>query len=300
MSMCFLHQLQRYYHTVKYFNLRQITYRFWFSLKYPFYKKFTPLVDWIYRWKVRHADRDFKIDAKEKENAQLPCELSGTEHSSRREEKAEEILKNRFNFLNAEIQFGREIDWDTQQASKLWRYNLHYFAYAIDLAIAYKRTSRTEFYAQFKTLVLDWIQNNSIAHGDGWEPYPISLRTVNWIFAHALFDKDGSIGNIGYFANGDKSFPKERVEIFGNDSVAVIDDFNRGEIVTKGKRKKLKGKFLGGQDKGHRAELEAFVQAVKSGGEMPIPFQEIVMTTLTTFKMVESIRKGAPVEIPSL
>ena len=190
MSMCFLHQLQRYYHTVKYFNLRQITYRFWFSLKYPFYKKFTPLVDWIYRWKVRHADRDFKIDAKEKENAQLPCELSGTEHSSRREEKAEEILKNRFNFLNAEIQFGREIDWDTQQASKLWRYNLHYFAYAIDLAIAYKRTSRTEFYAQFKTLVLDWIQNNSIAHGDGWEPYPISLRTVNWIFAHALFDRE--------------------------------------------------------------------------------------------------------------
>lgn len=112
--------------------------------------------------------------------------------------------------------------------------------------------------------------------------------------------KDGSLGNIGYFANGDKSFPKERVEIFGNDSVAVIDDFNRGEIITKGKRKKLNGKFLGGQDKGHRAELEAFVQAVKSGDEIPIPFQEIIMTTLTTFKIIESISKGAPVEIPSV
>ena len=109
--------------------------------------------------------------------------------------------------------------------------------------------------------------------------------------------QDGSIGNIGYFDNGDKSFPKERVEVFGNNSVAMIDDFNRGEIVTKGKCKKLNGKFLGSQDKGHRAELEAFVQAVKSNGEMPIPFPEIVMTTLTTFKIIESIRKGMPVEI---
>jgi len=112
--------------------------------------------------------------------------------------------------------------------------------------------------------------------------------------------RDNSLGTIGYFANGDKSFPKERVEIFGNDSVAVIDDFNRGKIVTNGKHKKLSEKFSGRQDKGYRAELEAFVQAVKSGGEMPIPFQQIVMTTLTTFKILESISEGAPVEIPPL
>lgn len=180
-------------------------------LRQPFYKRFTPLVDWIYEWKVRHVDGNLLIDAKEKESIQLPCELTeltSTEYSRRREEreeKAKEILKNRFKFLNVEIQFGKnrfarsfggltpelrygqKIDWNAQQASKLWRYNLHYFGYAIDLGMAYQRTGRTEFYYQFKTLALDWIQNNPIARGDGWEPYPISLRTVNWIFAYDLF-----------------------------------------------------------------------------------------------------------------
>jgi polar amino acid transport system substrate-binding protein len=104
---------------------------------------------------------------------------------------------------------------------------------------------------------------------------------------------DGSLGSISYLANGDKSFEKERIEAFGGGSTCVIDDFRSAMLVRNGGKKWLKSK----QDKGHRAELEAFVQAVKSGDEMPIPFQEIVMTTLTTFKIIESIQKGTPVEI---
>ena len=104
---------------------------------------------------------------------------------------------------------------------------------------------------------------------------------------------DGSLGSISYLANGDKSFPKERVEVFGGGLICVIDDFHSAMMVRNGKKKRLKSK----QDKGHKAELEAFVQAVKSGGEMPIPFQEIIMTTLTTFRIIESIQKGTPVEI---
>jgi len=104
---------------------------------------------------------------------------------------------------------------------------------------------------------------------------------------------DGSLGSISYLANGDKSFIKERVEVFGGGSICVINDFRSAMLVRNGKKKRLKSK----QDKGHRAELEAFVQAVKSNSEMPIPFPEIVMTTLTTFRILESINKGTPVEI---
>ena len=104
---------------------------------------------------------------------------------------------------------------------------------------------------------------------------------------------DGSLGSISYLSNGDKSFDKERVEVFGGGSICVIEDFRSAMLVRNGKKKRLKSK----QDKGHRAELEAFVQAVKSNSEMPIPFPEIVMTTLTTFRILESIKKGTPVEI---
>jgi len=108
---------------------------------------------------------------------------------------------------------------------------------------------------------------------------------------------DGSIGSISYFACGDSSFPKERIEIFGEDSVAVIDDFKKATFTRKGKTKKIKKMS---QDKGHRGELEAFVEAIKDGKEMPIKFEEIIITTLTTFKILESIEKGVPIAIPDL
>lgn len=109
--------------------------------------------------------------------------------------------------------------------------------------------------------------------------------------------EDGSIGSLSYLACGDGSFPKERIEIFGEDSVGIIDDFKNATFTRGGKTKKIK-KI--NQDKGHREELEAFVEAVKSGEEMPIKFEEIVTTTLITFKILESLEKGVPIEISEL
>jgi len=106
--------------------------------------------------------------------------------------------------------------------------------------------------------------------------------------------EDGSIGSLNYLACGDSSFPKERIEIFGEDSVGVIDDFKNATFTRKGKTKKIKRI---NQDKGHREELEAFVEAVKNSKEMPIKFEEIVTTTLVTFKILESLEKGVPIEI---
>jgi len=108
---------------------------------------------------------------------------------------------------------------------------------------------------------------------------------------------DGSIGCISYLACGDSSFPKERIEVFGEDSVALIDDFKKATFTRKGKTKKIKKM---NQDKGYRGELEAFVEAVKDDKEMPIKFEEIVSATLVTFKILESLEKGVPIVIPDL
>jgi len=106
---------------------------------------------------------------------------------------------------------------------------------------------------------------------------------------------DGSLGTIAYVANGDRSFPKERVEVFGGGAVAVLDDFRRLELVRQG-HKRVSRSLLR-QDKGHRGEWEAFVAAVQNGGPLPILFEEIVAITLTTFRILDSLRCGEPVTI---
>ncbi|MBC8232324.1 bi-domain-containing oxidoreductase [bacterium] len=108
--------------------------------------------------------------------------------------------------------------------------------------------------------------------------------------------KDGSIGTINYFANGDKAFPKERIEIFGDNSVCVIDDFRSAMLIRNGKKKLLRSK----QDKGHKAEVEQFIRSILNDEPSPIDFKEAVITTLTTFKILESFNTGAPVEIESV
>jgi len=106
---------------------------------------------------------------------------------------------------------------------------------------------------------------------------------------------NGSIGTITYVTNGDRSFSKERVEVFGGGLVAILDDFRKLSLVRDG-RKRVQRSFLR-QDKGHRAEWERFIDNLLDGGSCPIPFEEIVSTTLTTFAIVESMNSGAPIEV---
>jgi predicted dehydrogenase/threonine dehydrogenase-like Zn-dependent dehydrogenase len=112
----------------------------------------------------------------------------------------------------------------------------------------------------------------------------ISLRFAN-----------GSQGTISYLANGDRSYSKERVEVFGGGAVAVLEDFRRLELVRHGRKQTFRSRFR--QDKGHRAELEAFAAAVGGRGEPPIPFDEIVSTTLATLRAAESRASGQSVEM---
>ncbi|WP_346763817.1 alginate lyase family protein [Wenzhouxiangella sp. XN24] len=67
-----------------------------------------------------------------------------------------------------------EFGWDGPQREKLWRYNQHYF----DDLNASKAESRRVWH---EYLLEDWVAKNPPPHGSGWEPYPTSLRIVNWI-----------------------------------------------------------------------------------------------------------------------
>ena len=83
---------------------------------------------------------------------------------------------------------------------------------------------------------------------------------------------DGSIGTVHYLANGGKRFPKERLEVFCNDGVVVLDNYVRLRgFGWKG----FTGMRLWRQDKGQAACAAAFVEAVRRGGPAPIPVDEI-------------------------
>jgi len=104
---------------------------------------------------------------------------------------------------------------------------------------------------------------------------------------------DGSIGVVDYLANGDKSFPKERVEVFCGGQVAVLDDFRSLEMVQDGRRKVIKK----AQDKGWHAEWVTFAKAIREGGQPPIPYEQLIGVTKATFATMESLRIGATINI---
>ena len=68
--------------------------------------------------------------------------------------------------------------------------------------------------------------------------------------------EDGSVGTVSYLANGDRSLPKERFEVFQDGRVGIMDDFRRLEWIADGRKRTFKTRLR--QDKGHQAEWEAF------------------------------------------
>ncbi len=110
---------------------------------------------------------------------------------------------------------------------------------------------------------------------------------------------DGSLGTLSYLANGDKSFPKERVEVFGGGRVGVLDDFRSLELVRDGRRKVLHARL--GQDKGHRAAWQAFLAAAAGGKPAPIPYDHLIGVTRATFAAMRALQSDAaePVNPPA-
>jgi predicted dehydrogenase len=99
---------------------------------------------------------------------------------------------------------------------------------------------------------------------------------------------DGSIANLLYLTNGDRSTPKEFFEVFCQSASAQLNDFRRLELARNGKVQKFKSQ----QDKGHRRELELTIEAIRSGKPSPISFDALVEVTEATFLVHDAIATG--------
>ena len=84
---------------------------------------------------------------------------------------------------------------------------------------------------------------------------------------------DGSIGSIHYYANGSKSFPKERLEVFAEGGVLQLDNFQKLKGFGWPGFKKMN---LWRQDKGQKACVKAFVESISKDNESPIPVEEFL------------------------
>jgi predicted dehydrogenase len=104
---------------------------------------------------------------------------------------------------------------------------------------------------------------------------------------------DDSIGVVDYLANGDKSFPKERVEVFCGGKIAVLDDFRSLELAGDGKKIEERS----AQDKGWVNEWKAFAKSIREGGEPPIPYEQLIGVTKASFAAVQSIHEQCRVSV---
>ena len=137
--------LLRYWHTIRYLRPVQIYGRAWLALV-------RPRPDLTSAPPVRISSGPWVSPARRRDS------LSGA---------------SSFRFLNVERSLA-EIGWDSPAVEKLWRYNLHYF----DHLNSVQTDSREELQS---LLLVRWVRENPPALGTGWEPYPTSVRIVNWI-----------------------------------------------------------------------------------------------------------------------
>jgi polar amino acid transport system substrate-binding protein len=105
---------------------------------------------------------------------------------------------------------------------------------------------------------------------------------------------DGSNGSIAYLGEGDRALAKERVEIFGAGRSFVIDDFRRGMGYKDGREEQT---TLRAQDKGQLDEVRALCESIMKPDAAPITLEELAVTSLTTFRILDSLRTGQRVDI---
>jgi predicted dehydrogenase/threonine dehydrogenase-like Zn-dependent dehydrogenase len=105
--------------------------------------------------------------------------------------------------------------------------------------------------------------------------------------------ENGSNAVINYFANGAKSYSKERVEVYSQERTLIMDNWKKLNCYG------FKGasKFSSRQDKGHYNQFKELIENQKSGGKAIIPFDDIVNTTRASFAAIESLKKDKWIQV---
>lgn len=105
--------------------------------------------------------------------------------------------------------------------------------------------------------------------------------------------KNGSNAVVNYFANGAKSYSKERVEVYSRERVFILENFRKTNAFGAKGFKNIKTRI----DKGHKEQFHEYILRIKEGGEPLIPFHEIVNVTRASLASIESLKNKCWVEI---
>jgi polar amino acid transport system substrate-binding protein len=126
----------------------------------------------------------------------------------------------------------------------------------------------------------------------------VSARSGRVIDSDSVFItlkfSDGSNGTIAYLAEGDKALAKERVEIFGAGKVFILDDFRSGTTYKDNRETVV---TLKAQDKGQADQVRAVCSSILKSAPAPISLEDLISTTRTTFRILDSLREGLPVDV---
>jgi predicted dehydrogenase/threonine dehydrogenase-like Zn-dependent dehydrogenase len=122
----------------------------------------------------------------------------------------------------------------------------------------------------------------------------VNENVANDNIAAVIKMQNGSTASLVYTALGTRSYPREKIEIFGGEAAASIDNF-RSLICVKDGAKISKNSF--GIDKGYYGEFTAFFEAIRQGQELPQKFSDYLYTSLTAFMMAESCKSGLPYSV---
>lgn len=155
-----------YVHTLRYLKFSQV----WSRIR----RRFAGIKVKMYRF--READMSVRI---------FLCELEGDPCWRRRFDE-EAVINGRLCLLYQTFRFPAE-GWKEERGPHLWNFNLHYFEYAIPLALKYQEEKKRTYREYVLSLVKEWIKK--VKSGDGWHPYTISLRLINWKLLYEILDE---------------------------------------------------------------------------------------------------------------
>lgn len=124
--------------------------------------------------------------------------------------------------------------------------------------------------------------------------YPCSRKVTDDSVLLTMRHEDGSVSSIHYTADGNRTAGKERVEMYGGQTTAWIDDFRKLWIYPPGKKPVVRKLFS--QQKGYAEEVDAFIRAVRVG-KPPIPYRDLLAVAATSLRAVQSLRMEMPLEV---
>jgi predicted dehydrogenase/threonine dehydrogenase-like Zn-dependent dehydrogenase len=140
-----------------------------------------------------------------------------------------------------------------------------------------------------------------IAHLVNSKPVRVSAQTV-WptegrmnfpdsVTAQFEFE-DGSCGQLIYTAEGDSSYPKEMITVYGAGFVAEIENFQKLTV-----HRKRKATHSSHKGKGHAEQMAAWAAFLKGQSAHPLPYEQSRTSMLLTFALLEAIQQGKAVEL---